>query len=233
MQPEWTFYDKIHASLQRLSEYQQQLIDEDVEDDLIRVNQTLILEIDEFLVSIKAHISNLTTDVQKTEISKLESNKLLETNQRLNEVFDKISQSPQSNYEKLATVLDRILTKEDGSTEIKSRSQLPKLYIKKFYSDLLEWPSFLDSFQAAISSHPLSNAEKLNYLKSLLGGQAQADIQGLPVLDTSYLKAIDTLQELYSNKSLIVSSASKKIGHIKQSDCNPQHLQNAPTKFLK
>lgn len=84
-----------------------------------------------FFSSKPAHVSNLTTVVTNPE-----TNKILETNQNLTEVLEKIGQSTQPDHGKLAAVPDRILAKEDDETEIKSRSQLPKLNIKKFFGNI-------------------------------------------------------------------------------------------------
>ena len=57
---------------------------------------------------------------------------------------------------------------------------LPKLNIKKFNGDAMEWQCFYDSFIEAIHINiNLSDIEEINYLLSLLSGEAETTIKGL------------------------------------------------------
>ena len=48
-----------------------------------------------------------------------------------------------------------------------SRVKLPKLAIHSFNGDITKWPSFWDSYEAAIhNNNNLSEIEKFNYLNS-------------------------------------------------------------------
>ena len=60
-----------------------------------------------------------------------------------------------------------------------NKVKLPKLSIKPFTGKLTAWTSFWDSYQSAIHDNPeLSNIDKFNYLKSLLGPGAIEAIAG-------------------------------------------------------
>jgi hypothetical protein len=51
--------------------------------------------------------------------------------------------------------------------------KLPKLEIKTFDGNILYWQSFWDSYETAVhSNHSLTDAQKFNYLKSLLQNEA-------------------------------------------------------------
>ena len=62
-------------------------------------------------------------------------------------------------------------------------AKLPKIEIKPFYSNPINFQSFWDSFEANINSNrSLEDATKFSYLKSMLHDQALAVIQGLSLL---------------------------------------------------
>ena len=51
--------------------------------------------------------------------------------------------------------------------------KLPKLQLKEFSGDPLEWRSFWDSFEASVHlSTKISDVDKMNYLKGFLRGDA-------------------------------------------------------------
>uniref|UniRef100_T1IS22 Uncharacterized protein n=1 Tax=Strigamia maritima TaxID=126957 RepID=T1IS22_STRMM len=59
---------------------------------------------------------------------------------------------------------------------------LPKLPLATFQGDLLQWPSFIDMFEAAINSNVnLTNLEKMQYLKSACSGPAAKVIEWFPI----------------------------------------------------
>ena len=73
---------------------------------------------------------------------------------------------------------------------------LPKLELKKFYGNHIDWYPFWESFESAVhrNSTPFE-VDKFNYLKSLLGGSAALVIAGLTLTNASYEKAIDLLKQ--------------------------------------
>ena len=73
---------------------------------------------------------------------------------------------------------------------------LPKINIKSFEGDPLEWLTFWDSFSAAIDKNlELSDVEKMNYLNGMLKGEAARAISGLPLTEENYRKATELLKE--------------------------------------
>ena len=69
---------------------------------------------------------------------------------------------------------------------------LPKINIKSFGGDPLEWLTFWDNFSAAIDENlELSDVGKMNYLNGMLKGEAARAISGLPLIEENYRKATE------------------------------------------
>ena len=74
--------------------------------------------------------------------------------------------------------------------------KLPSIKITIFSGELTEWPSFLDSYEAAIhNSSELNDAQKLTYLRSYLTDAALKSIGGLTLTNENYGKALTILKE--------------------------------------
>lgn len=83
----------------------------------------------------------------------------------------------------------------------------PQLDIPIFNGSYQQWVSFKDLFSEAIHNNPsLSNAQKLQYLKSKLRGEPERLIQHLPISSENYLGAWDILNNRYENKKRIFNS---------------------------
>ena len=75
---------------------------------------------------------------------------------------------------------------------------LPKINIKSFGGDPLEWLTFWDSFSAAIDKNlELSDVEKMDYLNGMLKGEAARAISGLPLTEENYRKATELLKDRF------------------------------------
>lgn len=61
-------------------------------------------------------------------------------------------------------------------------------------------------FSAVIDKHPLSEVEKLFYLKNYLKGEALSLIVNLPLVNESYTEAFNLLKSRYDNESMLVNS---------------------------
>ena len=71
---------------------------------------------------------------------------------------------------------------------------LPKIELKKFDGNILNWNSFWQSFASAVHGRDdLSDVDKYNYLKSLLTDKAQEVISGLSLTAANYYEAIELL----------------------------------------
>ena len=95
-----------------------------------------------------------------------------------------------------------------GSAPARSGSQvkLPKLNIQPFRGDLTTWTPFWESYRAAIHDNTsLNDAEKFNYLRSLLEHTALDAISGLSLTGPNYHEAISILEKRFGNKQRIIS----------------------------
>lgn len=90
--------------------------------------------------------------------------------------------------------------------------KLPKIEIKKFHGDPLEWKTFYDSFKSAVDGNiHLSNVEKMNYLVNLLKGNAEVAIKGLPLSNDNYNVCLKMLEERYGDPQVLVSAHMNKL----------------------
>ncbi|MEX7539415.1 DUF1759 domain-containing protein, partial [Providencia rettgeri] len=75
-----------------------------------------------------------------------------------------------------------------------SKIKLPKLELKKYGGDLLEFNAFWQTFQNAVhNNNSLTDVEKFCYLKNTLVGDAENCIAGLSVTNENYDIAITLL----------------------------------------
>ncbi|GFY67246.1 integrase catalytic domain-containing protein [Trichonephila inaurata madagascariensis] len=112
-------------------------------------------------------------------------------------------------------------TRNSDSTEIK----LPTLSPPTFSGVIDEWLTFSDLFQAAVTNNQnLTGAQKLQYLKGVLKGDAQKIVQSFPITDGNFQIAWDLLKERYFHKREILSSLMKKLTNISPITCE-SHAQ--------
>ena len=88
-----------------------------------------------------------------------------------------------------ATVPDSV--SRDSVVPSAPASRLPKLDLPKFSGNPFGWQTFWDSFQAGVHSNPkLTGVEKLNYLRSLLDGEASRTVSGFTLTNANYEQSI-------------------------------------------
>ena len=88
----------------------------------------------------------------------------------------------------------------------KHRFNLPKLQLPRFNGNALHFLSFRDKFNAAVNDDKsLAPVEKLQYLTQLSGDAAQL-IEGLPLTNASYDKAMELLETRYGKPYVLVSA---------------------------
>ncbi|XP_008475864.2 uncharacterized protein LOC103512857 [Diaphorina citri] len=107
--------------------------------------------------------------------------------------FNALQQQSQSaSGSKVATELPSVV-KEPAM-------KLPPLEIPFFNGDLSKWPMFYEIFKANVHDSQLSEAHKLQYLLSKLGGTAQNVCAGIPPTAENYLVIFNALVEKYQDK---------------------------------
>ena len=89
-------------------------------------------------------------------------------------------------------------------------SGLPKLKLTEFSGDPLEWPEWSGLFDVVVHQKPVSDTEKMPYLKTSLTGQAKAAISGTGFSSQPYYHAWDILCEKYGRSNVIVNAQFKK-----------------------
>ena len=90
-------------------------------------------------------------------------------------------------------------------------SGVPKLKLTEFSGDPLVWPKCSGLFDVVVHRKPISDTEKMQYLKTSLTGQAKAAISGMGFSSQSYYHAWDILCEKYGRSDVIVNTQFKKI----------------------
>ena len=88
-------------------------------------------------------------------------------------------------------------------------SGLPKL--TEFSGDTLEWPEWSGLFDIVVHQKPVSDTEKMQYLKTGLTGQAKVAISGMAFSSQSYYHALDILCKKYGRSDVIVNAQFKNI----------------------
>ena len=104
---------------------------------------------------------------------------------------------------------------ENDGKKVQSFAKLPKLEIKHFSGDALEFPTFQQQFEASIGRSNLADVGKFSYLKGLLRGEALRSIQGLSLTQENYEAAWDLLIHRYGRKNLVVSSLMRQMTALK------------------
>ena len=90
-------------------------------------------------------------------------------------------------------------------------SGLPKIKLTELFGDPLERPEWSGLFDVASHQKPISDTEKMQYLKTSLTGQAKSAKSGMGFRSQSYYHAWNILCEKYGRSDVIVSAQFKKI----------------------
>ena len=95
-----------------------------------------------------------------------------------------------------------------GSTTISRNIQninLPKLDLRSFSGNYLDWISFFDRFKGVvIDNDQLTNSLRLRYLKSAVEGEASKMLTSITVTDDNFDVAMEISHNQYDNKRLIL-----------------------------
>ncbi|CAG7696131.1 unnamed protein product, partial [Allacma fusca] len=90
--------------------------------------------------------------------------------------------------------------------------RLPKLDLPTFSGSIQDWMSFHDLFSATIhNNHSLMPAQKLQYLKLSLRGDAARILQSMKVTDGNYAIAWELLTNRYENRRELVFAHIKRL----------------------
>ncbi|GFQ72984.1 retrovirus-related Pol polyprotein from transposon 17.6 [Trichonephila clavata] len=149
---------------------------------------------------------------QETDI-----NKFVEEQLNIQESIDDVILKLKRENEKLSSHSNSDVRTERFSLET---VKLPKLTLPTFSGNLHDWITFKDLFKASVHNNSnLSNAQKLQYLKSSLKGDAFRIIQSIAISDSNYLTAWELLEDRYSNKREHVFAHIRRLMSLNTIQC--------------
>ncbi|XP_063839096.1 uncharacterized protein LOC135088143 [Ostrinia nubilalis] len=109
-------------------------------------------------------------------------------------------------YEQEYDNIKKAINKKMWSVAHQEKST-PRLEVPSFSGSYLNWVSFKDLFTETIHNNPsMSAAQKMQYLKTKVKGEAEKLIQHLHVSSDNYTVCWDILNQRYNNKKLIFTS---------------------------
>lgn len=123
---------------------------------------------------------------------------------------------------------DRILiTRIDNAIDLGKNmlTSLPKKSEKKFNGNPVEWFRFLETFEKSIHNRSdYSDACKLRCMMNMVEGLPYETIKKLPLIDASYLKALELLKSTYNNKKVLIEAHLYALFDLKSPDANSESL---------
>ncbi|XP_047028789.1 uncharacterized protein LOC124636671 [Helicoverpa zea] len=109
-------------------------------------------------------------------------------------------------YENMYNKIKRQLNRKLSSTSHLQQST-PKIDIPVFSGNYRQWPTFIDLFNETIhNNNGISNAQKMQYLKGKLRGEAERLIQHLTISAENYETARDLLMHRYNNTQILFTN---------------------------
>lgn len=191
-------------------------------------NELEILDTDNNLVSDRFTIQDEYDDVvASSRLILAEHSIQLSANNSLNAVMPIVHSSEQNSI-------------------IRKKIKLPAAPLPSFEGRIEDWMSFKDTFVSMIHNDPdLSNVQKLQYLKSILKGDAARKIQIFSISEENYGKAWELLQRSYENRRHLIGrhlslllklpnqerESARGIGEL--ADVAQQHIQSLETLGIK
>lgn len=157
------------------------------------------------------------------------ANILLEE-QQLYEDFLEKCQSIETTYYEIFELPEEIQLNNSVDTN-SSKVKLPKIDLIHFDGDIKSFPTFIAMFNSLVhNNNSLSNIEKFNYLMSILRGTPLSIVKCIPLLDTNYEIAYNTLLDRYQDNRLLATSYWKEIYNFRPIT-NERFLQNLLDTF--
>ena len=126
---------------------------------------------------------------------------------RNDEVFQLIAAIEEKLVEKKETPINSDSLENVSSNTEKIKCKLPKLVIKEFDGNVLNWQTFWDQFESTIHSKiNINNIDKFSYLKSFLCPSAYETISGLVLTSQNYLEVVELLKQRYGNTQILINT---------------------------
>lgn len=193
----------IKGSLTRQFNYISTLSSQSVDTiDALKVRATRVEDLFNQFNNVEAKIFDLNPD-EESVIQEVEDNYIVSMS-LLNEWVRKRAIAAQSNI--ILSGNDTIMNNSQVGNSIRADIRLPRLDLMKFEGDHRKWQEFFDVFSAAIGDkEDIPDAQKFQYLKSCLQGQARSCIQHLNVTETNYREAMQLLIKKYDRKKFTIA----------------------------
>ncbi|GFW11041.1 uncharacterized protein TNCV_275731 [Trichonephila clavipes] len=151
------------------------------------------------LIEDRLSVDTITEDIEASEEIK---EKIIFWKTKLSSKIRRIH----SDSIQVDTVSRNIQVIDSNSFECRNIN-LPKLHINKYSGNYSEWLDFYNLFESSIhNNNRLSKVDKFNYLKSYLCGNALACINGFPISDDNYDRALDLLKYRFVNKNMLINA---------------------------
>ena len=135
------------------------------------------------------------------------------------EIFDssQVRGDMQKMILRIETKLGTSCSVNDVTVSTSSRTarsaKLPKLTLKSFGGNVIEFQSFWDNSKAAVhDNNTLEKITKFNYLKSYLYGTALSTISGLSLTGDNYDEAVKMIEDRFGNKQVLINTNVNKYG---------------------
>jgi hypothetical protein len=185
----------------------------------------------------KGRMTRMQTTINKHDVTPLDQTTITDMNKALTEFSEKVTQIQEkicvlcttdleveaqadvSDWfdQKISEIKSKLFTIQSTLAPVatagaRSSVKLPRVELPSFNGNFDNWQSFQDLFIATVHNNTsLSGAQKLQYLKSCLCGEASHLIKSFTVTDQNYTEAWGILTDRYDNKREIVNSIIKRL----------------------
>ena len=112
------------------------------------------------------------------------------------------------------------------------QKSVPKLHPETFNGDPMKWIKWYSVFKATIDQSPMSSAEKMIHLQSLLTGEAKALVDGYGCNGDLYAAALSRLQEHFGNSKRIVNAFLDKLSNFRNPNLSNPESYTQYSSFL-
>ena len=115
-----------------------------------------------------------------------------------------------------------------GTSSITSSNyRLPKLTLPTFSGELLKWQHFWDSFESTVHNNiTLTDVQKFSYLQSQLDGDAARTIEGFPLTNANYNRAVQLLRERFGQTHKITHAYMQSLTQLQAPTSNLHSLRS-------
>ncbi len=223
--------EKSDTSLQKYKNIREELSKEAVKEegtwhrfcDEDDAHYELVEEMENSIIRLKSKLRKLEYDKAK----KLEKGQTRVENETLERrIMEQAEQIKQ-----LKTEMENQGTSADGK---EFTVKLPKLEIKQFDGNILNYASFWDSFQSAIGKHTkLKPVDKLSYLLAKCQGEAAELLSGLSLTNDNYDVAVGLLDSRFGDEELQISAHNQALRRIPCAKNNFQSIRSTYDQITK